>query len=181
MRIGIDIDDTITDTRSRQLIYWKKYFNENPKDGYTEELPEKINDFGDEYIDRFWDEYRSLMNENPIFIKDSIDTINKLHDLGFEIHIVTARRKEHHPNLEKLFIDNNILIDKLSTDIMEKGIHCKENNISLLIDDNYTNCVNALNSNIDVICFGNNYKEFNCLYNWNDVYNYIINKYYEVE
>ena len=50
MNIGIDIDDTLTNTKELQIKYWQEYFFKKPHSNYTKELPSNINDFGDDYI-----------------------------------------------------------------------------------------------------------------------------------
>ncbi len=36
MKIGLDLDDTIIDTKEKLKIYWKKYYNEYPNKEYSE-------------------------------------------------------------------------------------------------------------------------------------------------
>ena len=38
MKIAIDIDDTLTNTRDNQLRLWKEYITKYPNPNYTEEL-----------------------------------------------------------------------------------------------------------------------------------------------
>lgn len=68
MKIGIDIDDTITDTRSLQIKYWKDYIKNYPNESYTENLPDSINGFSDSYVQIFWDIYREQLFDAPIKI-----------------------------------------------------------------------------------------------------------------
>ena len=47
MKIGIDIDDTLTNTKDEQIKYWKIYTEKKPHPKYTSELPDYINEFSD--------------------------------------------------------------------------------------------------------------------------------------
>ena len=50
MKIAIDIDDTLTNTKDNQIKLWKEYYNKQPKVGFSEQLPSDINEFdADEY------------------------------------------------------------------------------------------------------------------------------------
>ena len=45
MKIAIDIDDTLTNTKDNQIKLWKEYYNKQPKAGFSEQLPSDINEF----------------------------------------------------------------------------------------------------------------------------------------
>ncbi len=179
MLIGIDIDDTLINTREKQLIYWADYVTKNPKDGYTKELPATINYFDDKYINIFWDTYREHLAFEPSF-KDNVSSVlHKLKKEGFNFCIVTARREKNCPNIQRKiknwFIENDIPIDIIYTDIDNKGQFCKENNIEIFIDDDIKNITNANEYNIKTIMFNNN-PAYNGLQtdNWLDLYNILI-------
>ena len=61
MTIGIDLDDTLVNTRDLLKENWKKYIEENKIVEFTSELPDDINRFGNKIIDTFWDQYREEM------------------------------------------------------------------------------------------------------------------------
>ena len=67
MKIAIDIDDTLTNTKQQQIKLWKKYYNNNPHKDYSEKLPQNINEWGDKYIEDFWDTYRELLSFNSSY------------------------------------------------------------------------------------------------------------------
>lgn len=179
MLIGIDIDDTLINTKEKQLIYWEEYVTKNPKEGYTKELPSTINYFDDKYINIFWDTYRKHLAFEPSFKDNVSETLHKLKKEGFNFCIVTARREEKCPNIKNKiknwFKENNIPIDIIHTDVDNKGLFCKENNIDIFIDDDIKNISNANKYNIKTIMFNNNpnYKGLQTD-NWLDLYNILI-------
>lgn len=149
MVIGLDIDDTICNTKDLQRIYWKEYYNSNPNLEYSEELPKEVNYFGIPYINDFWDLYRGNLF-TPDIKDDCLVIIDKLINLGFTFVIVTSRPKENYDNLDKSLSDwlnrENIHVSKIYSDVRNKGEFCKNNNIDLLIDDDirHINSANEL-------------------------------------
>ena len=143
MLIGIDIDVTLINTKEKQLIYWEEYVTKNPKEGYTKELPSTINYFDDKYINIFWDTYRKHLAFEPSFKDNVSEILHKLKKEGFKFCIVTARREEKCPNIKNKiknwFKENNIPSDIIHTDVDNKGLFCKENNIDIFIDDDIKN------------------------------------------
>jgi len=142
MRIGIDIDDTLVNTKEKQLIYWKDYVTKNPKEGYTEEIPNTINDFGDEYVQIFWDTYREQLSFSPTFKENASLILHKLKDNNFTLCVITSRPdakyKDLKIRLKNWFNANDIPIDIIYTDVRNKGLFCKENNIDMKL----RSCVN---------------------------------------
>lgn len=180
MTIGIDIDDTLTNTRDNQEKYWQEYIIKYPKEGYTSELPSTINDFGDDYVQLFWDEYREELSFNSSYKENASTILTKLKNEGYNLCIVTARRISKCPDLleriKKAFQENNIPIDTIYTDMTDKGLFCKENNIDILIDDSLIHINSAINNNVKGILFNNDnsYTGYQTT-NWLDIYD-IINK-----
>ena len=178
MKIGIDIDDTLTNTKEQQLIYWPIYISNNPQKGYTKKLPKSINEFGNEYIKIFWDTYRNKLSFNATFKKDASKILNKLQKEGHELCIITSRPDEKYQNLHQLLKDwfekNNIPINTIYSNIKNKGLFCKNNNIDLLIDDSIKHCKDCQSYNIKSILFARNnkYKGLKTT-NWNKVYKII--------
>ena len=162
MKIGIDIDDTLTNTKDIQLLYWQEYVTNHPKKGYDTNLPTTINDFGDEYVQTFWDTYREELSFNPSFKVNAAKIITKLRKEGHIICIVTSRPDEKYQNLhqrlKEWFAENNIPIDIIYTNIRDKGSFCKDNNIDLFIDDDLKHIIKANSYNIKTILFNQNNK-----------------------
>lgn len=138
MRIGIDIDDTICNTKVLQIDCWKEYFNNNKCERFTEELPSNINSFGDPYIDLFWDTYRETFF-SPELKENVVEVINRLQSKGVECFIITSRITEKYDNLvgrlDEWLSSNGIKMNDFYTGIKDKAGFLVENNIDILIDD----------------------------------------------
>ena len=60
MIIGVDIDDTLTNSREEIAKAWKDYYRLYDLGSYTDLVPSNINTaWDDKYISRFWDLYRT--------------------------------------------------------------------------------------------------------------------------
>lgn len=183
MKIGIDVDNTITNTMPILKAYCKKYNDEEVKrnlkmnqKGYnTVNLynwtPEEIKEFCSKYLEEVVSQAEIKENAKEI--------IEKLKNEGNEIYIITARSqpKFKNPyNLTKDFLDkNNIVYDKIVVNCEDKYTYCKENGIEIMIDDEPRN-INSISEIIPVIafeeihneeCVGKNIIKVNT---WNEVY-----------
>ncbi len=178
MKIAIDIDDTITNTKQEQIKLWKEYYNKNPKEGYSEKLPKLINEWADSYINDFWDTYREHLSFHSPYKKDVGKYINLLRKEGHTVCIVTSRPKDKYDNLftriSIALIENNIEVDDIYTDARDKGLFCKENNFDLLIDDDIKHILSAQKHGLKAILFNKN-KKYNGAQTitWKELYSII--------
>lgn len=178
MKIGIDIDDTLTNTKDLQIEKWKEYITKNPNPNYTSNIPDNINSFDDEYISNFWDTYREYLSFNPTFKENANIITKKLQEEGYELCIITSRPDHKYKNLKdrlkKWFQENDIHINTIYTDIRNKGQFCKDNNISILVDDSLNHIKEANELNVIGILF-NNKNNYDGLQtnNWNELYEMI--------
>ena len=179
MKIAIDIDDTLTNTRENQLKLWKEFVKNNPNPNYSEELPHNINEFdAGEYIDEFWKINRYHLSFESTYKQDASQIIDKLKEDGHELCIVTSRPDSGYDDLkgriEKGLKANEIHIDTIYTDARDKGSYCKEHNFDLLIDDNIRQIESAKSHGIQAILF-NELKSYNGLQTttWKVLYNII--------
>ncbi len=160
MKIAVDIDDTITNTKQEQIKLWKEYYINNPKPGYSEELPALINEWGDEYINDFWDLNREHLSFHSPYKENVGLIIEKLRNDGHTVCIVTSRPKYKYDGLisriNKALIENNIEVDNIFTDAYDKGSFCKEHNFDLLIDDDIKHILSAQKHGLKAILFNNN-------------------------
>jgi len=187
MRIGIDIDDTITNTWEYFIPIFSKKFN-IPEDK-IKELPPYYGSVKDSVsIDEYFNlirEYESLMKDVPLK-EDVKEILTKLKEEGNTIIFITARSNNTYTNpylISKEYLDNNsIPYDKIIVNAREKGIVCKEEKIDLFIDDNIKNCIDVSNQGIEVLmmdaCYNLLDKEFTHMNNWKQVYEYINNRWY---
>lgn len=153
MNIGIDIDDTISETFEALLPYSQKYTiedlnrksNININGNYTNHLYiENANGWNDIETQNFWKKYYGDVLKEVNIKKFASEVINKLKKNGNKIYLITARWDI--PNIstkqitENWLIKNNVMYDKLFMNASDKLQLVKENNIDLFIDDSYKNC-----------------------------------------
>ena len=195
MNIGIDIDDTISETFETLLPYSQKYTIEDLK------RKSKINLSGDlgnhlyivnmngwndkEAID-FWEKYYAqILNELNIK-KFASEVINKLKQEGHKIYLITARWEMRADNVKEITFkwlkDNNIQYDEIFLNASDKLKIAKENNIEVFVDDSFKNCKNiADNTNIKVYMMNSRANEdfedqkIQRVFSWPEIYN-LINK-----
>ena len=183
MRIGIDIDDTITDTWNYAMPMYEKKFNVpiqvlKTRLPYYYSIEDKYTI--DEYFDCVKDINKDLINIVPL--RENANTIiNKLRSEGNEIFFITARgfRENYYPyeSSVKYLEDNNVEYDKVIINAKDKALACKEESIELFIDDSlkHVNAVSELG--VPVLLFETNYnkddKEFRHVTSWNEVYDVI--------
>ncbi|MCH5167263.1 MAG: hypothetical protein J1F35_05155 [Erysipelotrichales bacterium] len=167
MRIGIDIDDTMTDSYDDIMSAYSKFYNLDKtqlihnKTSY-EELCDK-NKYPD-YRKFAIGNFESII-PNVKLKKDVKEVIDALHKMGYTIEIVTARTLTEYDDPWGISYDylkkNDIYYDKLNIGVYDKGIFCKEHNIDILIDDSIKNLNNAKAHGIKTILFGNIFNEDN--------------------
>lgn len=179
MKIAIDIDDTLTNTKENQLNLWKEYIVKYPNPNYNEELPHNINEFdAEEYIDNFWELYRYTLSFESTYKQDASNIIDKLKNDGHELCIVTSRPDTKYNNLKANIIkglkDNNIHIDSIYTNAKDKGQFCKKHGFDLLIDDSIKQILSAQKNGLKAILFNKN-NEYKGLQTttWKDLYDII--------
>ena len=181
MRIGIDIDDTITNSWEYLKPIYEKEFNIKINDNslpYYKAVHEKIELTFDEFAERL-NKYDYLKPNIPIK-EDAIEIIKKLKQEGHTIIFITARGKTYQNpyKLTKEYLDKfGIPYDKIVLDAWDKSISCQEEQIDLFIDDSPKHCEEVLDTGFDVLMIETNYNkdynEFKHAKNWYQVYDYI--------
>ena len=191
MRIGIDIDGVLTDFEKWQLEVGSKFFVKYNKnivnpDGYDSDTVFNVTK---EMDSEFWHDYLYDYAKNEPARKFAGEVIDKLKDKGYEIYIITARYltnrnddlgKEMRNIVIEWLKENGINYDQIIFSPEDKFEICKENNISIMIEDKVEN-INNISKIIPVVCFNAAYnKECNGknifrAYTWYDVYYQIIN------
>ena len=191
MRIGIDIDDTLTDVKNELIKAGENYARSLGKDIKVDKNFEDKNNNGNKWQEMFQFNYEEL----KYFLKDIqesitnkakprenvVEVINKIKNDGNEIIIITARDSEFHDDPYKYSNDwldkNNIYYDKLVVNARNKDDACIEEKIDLFIDDSKNNCLIVEKAGIKTIrvCneIENNNSNLICFNNWNDIYSYI--------
>ncbi len=190
MRIGIDIDDTLTDVKKELLKAGRKYAESLGKEIKVDKTFEDKSNNGNEWQEKFgftYDELKYFLKDIQEGITNKakprenvVEVINKLKNNGNEIIIITARDSEFHDDpyqYSKDWLDKNkICFDKLVVNARDKKIACMQEKIDIFIDDSKSNCLTVESAGIKTIriCNENELdKSFVCFSNWNDIYNYI--------
>ena len=190
MKIGIDIDGVLTDIEQWQLDYGSKFYYENYGLGIKNYKGYETNEIFDVDIkldDEFWNKYFREYSINLEARKFANEVIDKLKEDGHEIYIITARGSflSHLANVMTIEENRNIVLnwlkinqrhyDNIIFSPEDKFEICKENNISIMIEDKVEN-INNISKIIPVVCFNAAYnKECNGknifrAYTWYDVY-----------
>ena len=189
MVIGIDMDDTICSTNERIIIEADKYDKEvlggtGIKDINAYEFTEMMG-WPDGMKGQFFKDRLEYIMENAEIKEDAKEVINKLHDEGCKILFISFRKDKYIKNPYKLTKDwldkEGIKYDKIFVNTGSKEDECKQNNVTLFIDDKESHCEDVSREGIDVLLFTNLYnhdeKRFKRVDNWKEVYKYIKENY----
>lgn len=160
MKIGIDVDNTITNTMPILKAYCKKYNDEVVKrnlkmneKGYSTTT---LYNWTEEENIKFCHKYLQEIVSQAEIKENAREIIEIIKNEGNEIFIITARddaRFIEAYNLTKDFLDkNNIVYDKIIVNCEDKYEYCKENDIGIMIDDEPQN-INPISQIIPVIVF----------------------------
>lgn len=191
MRIGIDIDDTISDTATVMYQLMLKEDKKKRNTGIVDPdrhifSPNGRFDWTEDEIDRFL--YDNFERESKKFkvIQNADKVIAKLKEEGHEIYLITARSKNHWPDREKSTIEwlkfRGIKYDQLLfSKARDKSDELRQYKIDIMIDDSISSC--ALMEACGIPCIvklnTDNYnkaKKHNFRYmaeDWQDIYNII--------
>lgn len=176
MKIGIDIDDTLTDTYCKVLEYVAKEENIN-----LEELKSKNYDYDDLYNGKDYPPMSELIWNNFYRIVPNIEPKSEVSEIlykimrdGHEIILITARshvkQEQTIEHLRKYDIPYNKIFDCID----DKGKLAKDENIELFIDDSINNCRQVFSNNIKVFLFDAPYNrkcnDFPRVCSWKEVY-----------
>lgn len=182
MRIGIDVDDTITNSWKYLIPIYKKIFNVEIDENslpYYNSVKDKMS--LDEFLE-IGKKHEEEMQKVPIK-EDVSEVLTKLKKEGHTIIIITARGKSYknpYEHTKKYLEKHNIPYDKIIVDTWDKAKACQEEKIDLFIDDAKKHCEEVLVCGIDTLMMETNYnkeyKEFRHVKNWQEVYEYIKNR-----
>ena len=182
MRIGIDIDDTITNSWESLIPIYKEVFNVEIKEDtepYYGAVKDKMT------LEEFLvigKHYENKMANVPVK-EDVSEVLNKLKQEGNTIIFITARGNSYTDAYKttKEYLDKyHIPYDKIIINTWEKAKVCQSENIDLFIDDAQKHCQEVSELGIDVLMMETNYnkeiKGFKHVKNWKEVYEYIKNR-----
>ena len=193
MNIGIDIDDTISETFETLLPYAQKYTIEELKRKSNIELKNNltnhfyivyINGWNEEEAIIFWEKYYAEILKKVSIKKFAAEYINKLKQEGHKIYLITARWDMKNENVEQItkkwLEENNVNYDELIINASDKLKVAREKEIDIFVDDSFKNCKNiADNSNIKVYIMNTKMNEslndskIQRVFSWPEVYDLI--------
>ena len=172
MRIGIDIDGTITNLHSEIIKYGMQYNDKIKGNGIKDDNAYRITEIFD------WDANECLKFKkyiqreilNSIKPRDDVcKCFAEIKSLGHEIYIITGRKSNEMENTYQETLNwlksNNIIFDKLVIEENNKGIACIENEIDIFIDDSSKHLKRVCDAGIEEV------------YIFDNVYNKIDNQY----
>lgn len=193
MNIGIDIDDTISETFETLLPYAQKYTIEDLKRKSEIDMNQdfldhfyivNMNGWNKKEATEFWNKYYGKILKQVNIKKFAAKVINELKQEGHKIYLITARWDMPNDNIQEItkqwLKENNVGYDELIINASDKLQLVKEKNIDIFIDDSFNNCKNiAENSNIKVYMMTSRVNgKFHCekikrVYSWTEMYNLI--------
>jgi uncharacterized HAD superfamily protein len=192
MILGIDIDDTISKTCDILVEYGREYTEnylnreatlEFTGDNSTHFYIEALYGWTKEESSRFFELYYKKFIENVTPKQDSVEIINKLHDEGHKIILITSRDNFANVNArvetEKWLQKQGIKYDNLVTDVYSKYQACLDNKVELFIDDSYKNCMEMASNGIEVFMVDAKYnyslndEKIRRVYSWKEIYSLI--------
>lgn len=182
MRIGIDIDDTITNSWDYLMPIYSREFNisiDKTALPYYNVVKHKVS--FEEFVETM-KKYEKTKEEIPV--KDDVQNIlSKLKKEGHTIIFITTRGKTYSDpyGTTKEYLDKySIPYDKIIIDSYDKSIACKEEMIDLFIDDSPKHCKEVADCGIEVIMmetsYNKDYQEFLHIKDWKQIYKYIQNR-----
>lgn len=165
MNIGIDIDDTISNTFETFLPYMKKFVEQDLNRNLNLNLSSKTDyyniiekyNLSQEEARAFWvNNYVSIL-ENVKPRKSAVEIINTLKENGNKIFLITARIDDSIVDVQRItgkWLEcNNIKYDKLIINSYNKLEIAKKEKIDVFIDDSIRNCEMLSSGNIKTYMF----------------------------
>ena len=153
MNIGIDIDDTISETFETLLPYAQKYTIEDLKKESKVTIDSNIanhfyivymNGWNEKEATDFWSKYYGEILREVNIKKFAKEVINKLKEEGHKIYLITARWDMPNDNVKQItkkwLEENQVEYDELIINASDKLKLAKENKIDIFIDDSFKNC-----------------------------------------
>ena len=182
MNIGIDIDDTLTNSFEYFQPYVAEFFGVSLAEikerniSYSN-LPEEWAKYGVDFCKKYYDH---IVEDTP-FKKDAAKIVKKLRSLGHKIVIITGRTTllytDPYKTTTKELEKGGIEYDKLIC-TFEKDKACVDEKIDILIDDLVRNCLSAEKVGVKAVIFTsaeNKEKDthFTRIDDWNQIFDVI--------
>lgn len=155
MRIGIDIDDVITDTS----LTMREYINKYDKSGEITEHIEAVmrGEMPTLNIKKFFEENCIKIFSDAKVKQNASEVTQRLLDSGNEIFIITSRGETKFKGSQKVTLEylraHDIKFTQILFNSFEKDKICEENNIDVMVDDSSKYCMEIAKKNIKSILF----------------------------
>lgn len=193
MNIGIDIDDTISNTYEYLFPYAQKYTIEDlnkeikniNRNAITHMYVQTFHNWTEEQSTDFFNKYYEKIIKHVKPKLYSVDIINKLKEEGHKIYLITARFEIDNFSVEsetkKWLKENNIKYDELIINAQDKVAVVKDKEVNLFIDDSIKNCADIAQAGIKTFMMDSivnlNYKNdrLTRVYSWPHLYQEISN------
>ena len=183
MNIGIDIDDTITDTYETLISLLGIYYGMNI-DKIQKQRPsyKMIKNMFTDYNEFAAKNYNTMATIAPL--KKNV-VLTKLREAGHKIIFISARNYDEYEDPYKVSYEylkrNGIPFDKLIVNVKNKSKQCILENIDIFIDDDTSNCRSVLNTGIRTLQFDSilnrDVTSLDKVKTWEDVYSKICDMY----
>lgn len=164
MNIGIDIDDTITNTYDVLFNYAQKFtidelgkeINDVDRSAITKMYTTTFHNWNEEEEKEFFDKYNEEIMKQLKPKLFSAEIIRKLKEEN-KIYIITSRFDTEKSNVEevtkKWLKDNFIPYDKLVLNVQNKSAIAKKYDIKIFVDDSIKICEEIVEENIKAFIF----------------------------
>ncbi len=183
MRIGIDIDNCISNFDDDLLKEYLKYDKQLRNTGIINENPVYITidmfDWSQEESDEFYHTNIQRIATNLKPLENAKRVIDKLKQDGNDIYIISARDNGEYVNPLEMTKDwlakYEIYYDKLIlTNRHGKGEVCRANHIDMMIEDSSKHCEDIENHGVKCLQMTTRYNKqetrFERVKNWNEIY-----------
>ena len=188
MRIGIDIDNVISDMTNALLEAYLEHDKELRNTGVVNpkaKIRHGMFDWSKEEEESFYYSNIERLAKEFKLIQKSKETIDKLKEDGHEIYIITGRANGEYSNPLEMTVtwlkQNDIYYDKLiltdAYDSHAKTVECKKYNIAIMIDDNISTCLDLKENGVRVLTMNTPFNmtddDLQRVNNWDEIYSII--------
>jgi len=190
-KIGIDIDNVLSDFNEELLKEFLNHDKELRNTGIIDKNADYITrgmfDWSKEEIDDFYYKNIERIAKNLNVIDKAPEYIKKLKENGYEIYIISGRNNGEYSDPYKMTFDwldkYKIEYDKLiltdAYNSLEKAKVCRENGISIMIDDSVRILLEVEKAGITALVMDTPYNRdvdnLNRVHNWKEIYDFITN------
>ena len=189
MKIGVDIDNVISNFNevllNEYLIHDKLLRNSGIVNKNARSIRNGMFDWTEDEDNEFYKNNIEKIAVKLQVIDSAKEYIDKLHEAGHFIYIITGRDNGDYSNpyyMTKKWLDeNNIYYDKLvltdASDSHAKTLKCLEYNIDIMIDDSVRICNDCIDSGIKAVLMDtpyNKYSNVQRVRSWNGFYELVL-------